>query len=235
MPPSSLFTVSDIMTAADDLKRADLIDHAEKLFHEYDVVPFPRNGEIKGFFSQGSTETSELKPEHLLSDATDVLELPRLLTGQPFYFVISGNRITGYVHYSDLNKYVVAIPFFALFRTAERLLWEKIQPRVKENDLLQVFSEKQSRIFVRKRQRAVAGNVDLGWTGIFSFPAILKLARYFGAIQETDEEIEKLRLVRNKIAHSDNEIVNNYDDVQMLADAKEMVSSFVQTLTSRVY
>src|SRR6266550_2398466 len=112
------------MTAAAQLKRADLIGHAQKLFHEYDVVPFPRSGEIKGFFSRGSSETSELKPGHLLSDATDVLELPRLLTAQPFYFVISANRITGYVHYSDLNKYVVAIPFFALFRTAERLLWE---------------------------------------------------------------------------------------------------------------
>jgi hypothetical protein len=233
MPPSSIFTVSDIMTAAAHLKRADLIDHAQKLFHEYDVVPFPRNGEIKGFFSRGSSETSELKPEHLLSDATDVLELPRLLTAQPFYFVISGNRIAGYVHYSDLNKYVVAIPFFALFRTAERLLWEKIQLRVREEDLQQVFSKEESKIFVRKRQKAVAGNVDLGWTGVFSFPAILKLARYFGAIHETDEEIEILRRVRNKIAHSDNEIVNNYQDVQVLADAREIISSFVQTLTSK--
>jgi len=123
------------MTAAAHLKRADHNDDAQKLFHEYDVVPFPRSGEIKGFFSRGSSQTSDLRPEHLLSDATDVLELPRLLAAQPFYFVISGNRITGYVHYSDLNKYVVAIPFFALFRTAERLLWEKIQSRVSEEDL----------------------------------------------------------------------------------------------------
>jgi len=219
------------MTAAAHLKRADLIDHARTLFHEYDVVPFPRSGEIKGFFSRGSTEISELKPEHLVSDASDLLDLPRLLAARPFYFVLSGNRITGYVHYSDLNKYIVAIPFFALFRSAERLLWERIQRRLKEEDLRQVFSEQESKIFIRKRQKAVAGNVDLGWTGIFSFPAILKLARHFGAIQETDEEIEKLRRVRNKIAHSDSEIVNNYQDVQLLADAREMISSFVQTLT----
>jgi hypothetical protein len=92
-PQSPMFTVSDIMTPATQLKRADSLNHAQKLFDEYDVVPFPRNGEINGFFYRESPEVNNLKPHHLLSDTLSLLELPRLLVRQPFYFIISGNKI----------------------------------------------------------------------------------------------------------------------------------------------
>ncbi len=222
------FTVTDIMTAAAQLKRADSLVHAQKLFHEYDVVPFPRRGEIEAFFHKDSVEANPLRPANLLSDATDILELLKLLTTQPFYFIISGNQITGYVHYSDLNKYVVAIPLFALFRTAEQLLWQKIQNRVKESDLRNIFAEKEVKVFLRKRQKTVSGNVDLGWTGIFSFCNILKLSRYFGQIHETDEEIDSLRVTRNRIAHADSEIIRNYDDVIGLAKVKELIANILE-------
>jgi hypothetical protein len=222
------FTVTEIMTAAAQLKRADSLAHAQKLFHEYDVVPSPRRGEIEGFFHKDSGEANPLRPAHLLSDATEILELPKLLTAQPFYFIISGNQITGYVHYSDLNKYVVAIPLFALFRTAERLLWQKIQNRVKETDLGKLFAQKEVKVFLRKRKRAASGNVDLGWTGIFSFSNILKLARYFGEISETDQEIESLRITRNRIAHADGEMIRDYDDVIGLAKVKELIADVLE-------
>jgi hypothetical protein len=227
-----MFTVSDIMTPAAGLRRADILDHAQTLFHEYDVVPFPRSGEIKGFFSPESSEMNELKAHHLLSDTLDLLELPGLLTNQAFYFIISGNKITGYVHYSDLNKHSVAIPFFALFRTAERLLWEKIENRVKDEELRRVFCDDEVRALLRKRQKLSAANLDLGWTGVFSFAAILKIARHFGAIHETDEEIDRLRKIRNKIAHSDNDIVSTYSDVQVLSDVKECLESILQEASS---
>jgi len=104
--------------------------------------------------------------------------------------------------------------------------------RVTEAELARVFSEKEVKAFIQRRQKAVAGNVDLGWCGVFSFPSILKLARHFGAIHETDEEIDMLRVVRNRIAHSGNEIVNNYQDVEVLAKAKEIISSLVQGASS---
>src|SRR5438309_12006168 len=107
--PVTGFRVSDIMTPTPQLKRADSLEHATKLFHEYDVVPFPRSGGIQGFFHKDNGEANPLQPAHLLSDATDVLDLPGLLSIRPFYFIISANRITGYVHYSDLNNYIVAI------------------------------------------------------------------------------------------------------------------------------
>src|SRR5262249_12818495 len=96
--------------------------------------------------------------------------------------------------------------------------------------LPQVFCEERVKALLRKKRARSAANVDLGWTGIFSFAEILKLARRFGAIHETDEEIEQLRKLRNKIAHSDNEIVDTYSDVQILSRAKECLESIVHTL-----
>ena len=73
----------------------------------------------------------------------------------------------------------------------------------------------------------VKGNVDLGWTGIFSFPYILKIARYYGLTQLPDEEIKLLKEVRNKVAHSDQNLVVQYSDVQPLAHAYELFTSLL--------
>jgi hypothetical protein len=228
LTPPTAFKVSDIMTRTKDLRRADSLDDARKLFHEYDVVPFPRTGDIKGFFQQDNAITNDLKPNHLVSDATDLLELPHLLAAHRFFFVIAGNRVVGYVHYSDLNKHVVVIPLFGLFRTVERLLWDRIRTRIEEADLLKVFSEREIKGFLRKKRRLTKDNVDLGWSGVFSFPGILKLARRYGAIHHRDDEIEILRKFRNKIAHADGDLVENYHDVELLSQITKEIGLLLE-------
>ena len=80
-----------------------------------------------------------------------------------------------------------------------------------------------------KRQGAMKSNVDIGWEGVFTFPWILKLARHFGLIHLTDDEISSLRNVRNKVAHSDRCLVDRFDDVVALTEAHEL---FLQIIDS---
>jgi hypothetical protein len=91
---SRAFSVRDIMTGTNQLKRADSHKNAKHLFFEFDIVPFPNVGPIKGFFKQDNEQTYEIKPSHILSDATPLFELPQLFCESYFYLVISGNRIT---------------------------------------------------------------------------------------------------------------------------------------------
>lgn len=228
---SRAFSVQDIMTSADQLKRADNLKAAEHLFFEYDVVPWPRTGTIRGFFKRDSDQLNSIEPSHILSDATPLFELPHLFCESQFYFVISGNRITGYVHYSDMNKTIVKIPFFAMFQSVERRLWENTKHRISEDVLRKLFDVAEVDRFLRKRSNAVKGNVDLGWTGIFSFPYILRIARYYGLTQLTDEDIKLLKEIRNKVAHSDQNLVAGYNDIQPLANAYELFTSLLDRNT----
>jgi len=223
---SEVFTVQDVMTNADELKRADALEDAQYLFNEYDVVPHPRKGEIKGFFRRGSSKVNQIETSILVSHGTSILDLPKLLSRAQFYFVILANRIVGYIHYSDLNKPATKIPFFAVIQAAERSLWEQIMYRISEEDLPRVFDKEVNR-FAKKKEDNKKRNVDIGWTGIFTFPNILKLARFYGLTHLSDDEIKLLKETRNKIAHSDRNLITHYGDVQALVDAQDLCRSLI--------
>lgn len=223
------FSVQDIMTPSDQLKRADTLEDAKYLLHEYDVVPFPRRGGIEGFFQREGQEITALTPSHLISNSTNLVELPKLLNQQAFYFVISGNNIVGYVHYSDLNKAVTKIPFFAMFQIVERRFWDKMMYRISEKDLQLLFPD-QAKSFLQKKEKAADQNVDIGWTGIFSFPYILRLARHYGLAHVNNNEITLLKEMRNKIAHSDQNLVMFHGDVGTLAQATEIFQNIISKL-----
>jgi hypothetical protein len=120
------------------------------------------------------------------------------------------------------------IPFFILFQATEKALWDRIKDRVSETDLNIVFSEEQVKRFNRRKSKAQVGNVDLDWTGIFDFPDILKLSRYFGLNHLTDEEINLLRRVRNNVSHSDENLVSEYGDVHELAQAYGLFNTVLE-------
>jgi len=219
---SGIFSARDLMTPVNQLKRADTVGQAEKLFNEYDVVPYPRMGEINGFFKRRNSDITPIKTGLLLSEGTSVFQLLELLNQNKFYFVISGNRIIGYIHFSDFNRSITKIPFFALLQTVEKVIWGKIQDRISEEALLKMFADREVKSFIRKRDSNRKQNVDIGWTGVFTFPFILKLARFYGQIDLPDDEIKLLKETRNKVAHSDRVILSSYNDVQKVTRAYEI-------------
>jgi len=224
---SRAFSVQDILTESSQLKKADNLNNAKPLFHEYDVVPYPRKGLIEGFFKRDSENLYNIEPRYIVSEGTSLFDLPQLFCENFFYFVISGNRIIGYVHYSDLNKPIVKIPFFAMFQAVERKLWDKIKHRISEDVLRKAFEPNEVDTFLKRKRKAEKGNVDLDWVGIFSFPYILRLARFYGLTDLSSEDIKLLKDVRNKVAHSDHYLVGDEKDVRVLADAHDMFLSLL--------
>ena len=70
---SGFITAEDIMTEVKDLKRADHIDNAKLLFNEYDVVPYPKNGSIQGYFHRAMDCCQKIERQQLISNKTDLL------------------------------------------------------------------------------------------------------------------------------------------------------------------
>ena len=60
---ANAFTVRDIMVPLSQLRRADMYDEARPLFAEFDTVPYPRNGAIRGYFQKGTKVYRPLVPE----------------------------------------------------------------------------------------------------------------------------------------------------------------------------
>ncbi len=219
-----ILSAQDIMTPVQMLERADRLEDAIPLFKEYDVVPYPKTERIEGFFRRKTDELIDLRMEFIISDGTSLLDMPRLLDKMPFYFIIAGNKVTGYVHYSDLNKPVMKIPLFVLFQILEKNLWDRIKGDITEDLVRKVYRENAQR-YLNKREKARRKNVDIGWTGVFSLPGILKLARHLQAIDMSDEHIEVLRQTRNDVAHSDHNLISRESDVSRVATAVKLCQS----------
>jgi hypothetical protein len=219
-----ILSAQDIMTPVQMLERADRLEDAIPLFEEYDVVPYPKIGGIEGFFRHKTDELIDLRMEFLISDGTSLLDMPRLLDKMPFYFIIAGNKVTGYVHYSDLNKPVMKIPLFVLFQILEKKLWDRIKGDISKDLVRKAYPENAKR-YLNKHEKARKKNVDIGWTGVFSLPEILKLARHLQAINMGEEDIEVLRLTRNDVAHSDHNLISRESDVSRVATAVKLCQS----------
>lgn len=75
---SRAYSVQDILTETGQLRRADTLANAKPLFHEYDVVPYPRRGAIKGYFLRGSEQLHPIELGHIVSEGTSLFDLPQL-------------------------------------------------------------------------------------------------------------------------------------------------------------
>lgn len=219
-----IFSVQDILTPAEVLERATSIEEARPLFGVYDVVPYPKRGKIEGFFKRDSDELSYLKSDCLVSDTTSLLKMPQLLDEPPFRFVISADKIVGYVHYSDLNKPAMKVPLLVLIQAMEKKLWDKIEKKITEPIVREVFQGNAQRL-IKKQKAAIKGNVNIGWIGVFTLPDILRLANRFGATGLSSDQIESLRLTRNNVSHADKNLLDKYSDVSKLVEVIKLCQS----------
>ena len=100
------FAVRDIMTRYEDLQLVEDEPEARRFFEEqedYDYTASPKTSRITIYYKRGEPKGHPLRQEDLLSDGTGLLDLLDLLAARDFFFVLSANRICGFVHFSDLN------------------------------------------------------------------------------------------------------------------------------------
>ncbi len=219
------FTVREIMIPVGQLVRARDDHHAHRLLHEYpdfDMIPIPEMGEPTQFLDRQSNVVQNIDRENLLSDGTSILDLIDALATSKRGFVLVGQKVGGYVHFSDLNEHVVKIPLFAVFESLENLLASKLNDTVKESEL-PGHLDRQSLVQVTKRLGRLRRNrANLDWTSALSFRQVLEIAANAGIITADSQGIDNLVQSRNKAAHAVLQLVEKFSDVLALARAKQL-------------
>ena len=222
---AATFTVRDIMVETEALLRAPSKADAQEMLarhSEFDIIPLPATGPITAYIRRDEQEVKKIGSPDLISDGTSLLEIPHLMSRRDFFFVLSSNTIAGFVHFSDLNKSLMKLPFFVLFEAVERHLWPLVSSRLDDSDLLKVVGEQRAETLKQRKAKAQKKDVDVGWSGLLSFNEIIGFAIHYGIIRISDPDRGVLANMRNRVAHTDKLLVEAHKDTAKLVKTHEL-------------
>lgn len=220
------FAVRDIMTRYEDLQLVDDEREARQFFEEqedYDYTASPKTGRITTYYKRNDPNGHPLRHEDLLSDGTGLLDLLDLLAARDFFFVLSANRICGFVHFSDLNDELVKLPLFVLLAAAERWLWRKVREGLTEAELRSALVSDRLEQVLKRFKEAREQRADRDLEGLLFFGEILKLAKNRGMLpQISSNDRGRLNDTRNRVAHHDRLLIEKHKDVRKLAKVRDL-------------
>jgi hypothetical protein len=172
-----LFTIDRIMIPAKQLKRAGSKQAASNLHGKYDVVPFPYRGPIKGYFHKKDQNAHSIDRSELIGGATSIIDAIGLFNKGEFFFVLYGNEISGYLHFSDLNHPHARIPIFGMLQLLEQEVWQKISRYIDDKVVHEALKDKWKDICGR-RQNNNNKNLDTSWPSILYLPELMSLGMH---------------------------------------------------------
>ncbi len=119
---NEMFQVVDIsnsIKAANNEKDAIQIHKTQN----FDRVPIKNtNGNIEEYYGSNKNDTVPITPVNLISESSGILETLSYLSEKHFYFVLTGNKITHIVHYSDLNSPLVSLEIYSQIAYCEKAI-----------------------------------------------------------------------------------------------------------------
>jgi len=199
---ATTFTVRDIMTpkarlmCADGAERAPGVSAANP---DYSVIPIQKDGKLTAYFERDSGQATAIGVGDLVSDGTTILHMVDILQGRDFSFVLTSQRIEGYVHYSDLNHQMVKWTFYVMPEAVERLALESLQP-VNERGYLREKLGPDRYIQIEGMYKR-AGDNGRNLMTYLNLADILKLAVSEDAFQLDEDSIKMMKSVRDWAAH----------------------------------
>jgi hypothetical protein len=135
----------------------------------------------------------------LVSEGTTLLNAVDILRGRAFSFVLTHQRIDGYVHYSDLNHQMVKWTFYVILEAVERLVLENLSPGDEPAYLKEKVSPDRFKQIEGMYERA--GDNGRSLMTYLNLADILRLAVSDGAIQLDETSIRLMKDVRDWAAH----------------------------------
>lgn len=223
------FSARDVMVQMQDLVCAANEETAREYLETYpdfDVIPIlNKKKEIVAYFQREAGTSKSIRYHDIVSDSTSILDLVSILQNRKFCFVQVRNEIAGYIHFSDLNKGIVKLPYFLILQDSERRLADKIGPRIHEDILEEVLDLQRTNILKERMRSMKRERSDLGWVNLLSFNEIIRFAQYFKIVQLEPPQIDVLSRVRNSVYHADRPLVEKDRDVRHLVEARRICTS----------
>lgn len=235
---SLTFTVRDLMIPKEELKTATDMPTAQRRLEEYpqyDVIPIiqkdkkTQKDKITSFFKRDNEKQETIYPQHLISDATSIIDLVDLFhNDRTFYFVVVGNEIAGFLHFADLNNRLVKIPYFVLLGTVERILVKQMGDQLTEKLLEKVIEPdkfcKMQKKFSKLRQK----EAEINYASLLQFSHVVDLARHLNLINIPKKRTDEMVTVRNLISHNTQPLVEEYAHIRRLSVAKQAAFEILQ-------
>jgi hypothetical protein len=203
-----------LVCAANDIQAGTVSDD----YPDFDVIPIQQDGTPTGYFERKSRRTKKISPTDLIADGTSLLDLVEILEERQFSFVLSGHKIEGYVHFSDLNHQLVKLAFHVILEALERVALNSIQSRSDRESLKRDLDPVRFKQIEGAYKRA--GRAARNLVSYLNLSDILRLAAMTGPISVEDRHIKAMKKVRDGAAHGSENLVSSYDDVTRLADVK---------------
>lgn len=215
------FTVKDIMTPRTALVCAANDSQATKVSDDnpdYDVIPIRHDGTLTGYFERKSRRVSKIMPDDLIADATSLLDLVEIFEERQFSFVLSRQKIEGYVHFSDLNHQLVKLTFYVLLEAVERMALSSIQKNCDHESLKKELGTERLGQIEKAYKRAGRAARDL--VSYLNISDMLQIAANMSTVSVEGRFVKAIKKVRDGAAHTTENLVSSYDDVKVLSNVK---------------
>lgn len=227
------FTVKDIMVTEKELQCAH--DKASALEFlqvnlQFDIAPIKKSGSISEYLERGSESPKPIGLHDIISDATSILEIVDILSTRKFCFVLTGQHIGGYIHFSDINNSLVKLPYFVLLEAIEQQLAKVAGSLIHEQNLNKVLDPQRTTQVIDRMNKLRKERADLGWENLLSFNELVRFACHFDKLQLKTKEVETISKVRNLVIHGGDPLVNSHNDVIRLADAKRICLQVLKSM-----
>jgi hypothetical protein len=199
-----------LLCAADDMQAVVVSDENP----DFDVIPIQQDGTFTGYYERKFQRKKKITPNDLISDGTSLLELVAILGDRQFSFVLSRQKVAGYVHFSDLNHQLVKLTFYVMLEALERIALDSIRGIDDRESLKRELDPARFQQIENAYNRA--GQAARSLVSYLNLSDLLKLASKAGAIQVEDSVVKAMKEIRNGAAHASENLVSSYDDVTKL-------------------
>jgi len=222
------FKASDIMVTVDRLVIAHNEESARRLFRSkrnLDMIPIKSGNSLESYMERNYHRSTRIVEADIIRENTKILDVVDVLQSRKFSFVGTPSKINGLVHFSDLNNHLVKLPFFVIFEAFEEHLANEIRSLVDASNLPSILGEERFSTIEKKMQSLRKTRADLDWISLLSFEGIARCASYFGKIAQTSEQIKRISIVRNRVAHAGEPFVRRHGDVRRLSEVRKICMS----------
>lgn len=230
LPMNEIFDIFDkkitVMTIAEKFIYCDFYDTVEKVKKEFssknfDVIGIKKDGEIVGYikFSDIKESKDKICGNHLKTFKIHEIipeSFPLIKTFKKFdsnnkekierLFILTSRGVTHIITKADFQKLSVRLYIFSLFTTLEMELTKFIKEKILENEIIEIIGKEKFKRVKRRLNNKREDNLDLSLVDELYFyekyQIVLK-TEVDNPFKDFDEnDFEKLKTLRNNIAHS---------------------------------
>lgn len=215
---------------------------------DFDVLGVVQDSRILGYVRRvdlGAGQIADyfigLNINLIISDSTPISELLDLFRINDFLFVLYKNEVSGIITKADINKPITRIYLFSIISLFEFHLNYWINNYYNNDSWQELLKEKRITLAKATYLERKGNNMDLTLLECLQISdkkEILRNTDDFLKIFEFSKSsfkdiLEKIGMVRNELAHSQNSIISNlaWND---FADSIHSIKSFLGTSESRI-